>query len=236
MSQLDSTRFIVSTCFIFLWHFLRYLASGYAHSLMDFIFCPSASTERRVLLPGEVWRKPLQHVSLAEVQLVCWAEKERTTQSRTRHPLRSEGHLLPAKAARECVKATWHPEPRTSKPLNGAQQQRSALVTILKVIQSQYERGEDRSTCDYYNTTINHSNQASWDMPQHLQMTCLGYLQQDGTSRSVDPSNSNNNKRQGQKEREMFLHEYTMRSNIWDDEVANGYLTIIPDQLNTCMR
>lgn len=54
--------------------------------------------------PGEVRGESLQHLPLAEVQLVHRAEEERPTQSRTQHPLWSEGHLLPAEACRQRVK------------------------------------------------------------------------------------------------------------------------------------
>lgn len=75
-------------------------------SLNSVYFPASAIAERRVLLPGEVWRKPLQHISLSKVQLVCGTEEERSTQSWTRHPQRTKGDLLPAQACRQHLKQT----------------------------------------------------------------------------------------------------------------------------------
>lgn len=69
-----------------------------------FHFLASASSERWVLLPGEIWREPSQHVSFSEVQLVRRLEEERPAQSRTRHPPGSEGRFFPAKACRQHVK------------------------------------------------------------------------------------------------------------------------------------
>ena len=76
----------------------------FAYKQIPFHFLVSASSERRVLLPGEVWRKPLQHVSLSEVQLVCRAEEKRPPQSGAGHTPRAEGHLFPAEGCRRHVK------------------------------------------------------------------------------------------------------------------------------------
>lgn len=69
-----------------------------------FYFPLAAKPQRRVSLPGEVRGESLQHLLLAEVQLVHRAEEERPTQSRTQHPRWPEGHLLPAEACRQRVK------------------------------------------------------------------------------------------------------------------------------------